>query len=39
MKTADFPLPDTAWEGTRGFWEAAAREQLAIPRCAACGPV
>jgi uncharacterized OB-fold protein len=36
MKTADFPLPDTEWEGTRGFWEAAAREQLAIPRCAAC---
>jgi uncharacterized OB-fold protein len=37
MKTSDFPLPDTSWEGTRGFWEAAAREQLAIPRCAACG--
>ncbi len=36
MKTADFPLPDIEWEGTRGFWEAAAREQLAIPRCAAC---
>jgi len=36
MKAADFPLPDTEWEGTRGFWEAAAREQLAIPRCAAC---
>ena len=36
MKSADFPLPDTDWEGTRGFWEAAAREQLAIPRCAAC---
>jgi uncharacterized OB-fold protein len=36
MKTASFPLPDTAWEGTRGFWEAAAREELAIPRCAAC---
>ena len=31
MKTADFPLPDTEWEGTRGFWEAAAREQLAHP--------
>ena len=37
MKSADFPLPDTEWEGTRGFWEAAAREELAIPRCAACG--
>jgi uncharacterized OB-fold protein len=36
MKPADFPLPDTQWEGTRGFWEAAARSQLAIPRCAAC---
>ena len=36
MKPADFPLPDTEWEGTRGFWEAAAREQLALPRCAAC---
>jgi uncharacterized OB-fold protein len=36
MKPADFPLPDTDWEGTRGFWAAAAREQLAIPRCAAC---
>jgi uncharacterized OB-fold protein len=34
--TADCPLPDTEWEGTRGFWEAAGREQLAIPRCAAC---
>ena len=39
MKAADFPLPDTEWEGTRGFWEAAAREQLAIPRCAAYTPV
>jgi len=36
MKNPDFPLPDTEWEGTRGFWEAAAREVLAIPRCAAC---
>jgi uncharacterized OB-fold protein len=36
MKPADFPLPDTEWPGTRGFWEAAAREQLAIPRCAGC---
>ena len=36
MKAADFPLPDTEWEGTRGFWEAAAREQLAIPRCSGC---
>ena len=22
MKDPDFPLPDTSWEGTRGFWEA-----------------
>jgi len=36
MTSADFPLPDTEWEGTRGFWAAAAREQLAIPRCVAC---
>ena len=35
-KHADFPLPDTSWEPTRGFWEAAARGELAIPRCAAC---
>ena len=37
MKDPNFPLPDTSWEGPRGFWEAASREQLAIPRCAACG--
>jgi hypothetical protein len=36
MKTANFPLPDIEWVGTRGFWEAAAREELAIPCCAAC---
>ena len=29
-------LPDLAWEPTRGFWEAAQREELAIPRCDAC---
>jgi len=32
-----FPLPDVAWEPLRGFWEAAAREELCIPRCEACG--
>jgi uncharacterized OB-fold protein len=32
-----FPLPDTEWEPTRGFYEAAAREELHIPRCEACG--
>jgi uncharacterized OB-fold protein len=31
-----FPLPDTDWEPTRGFWQAAAREELCIPRCSAC---
>ena len=29
-------LPDPYWEPTRGFWEAAKREELAIPRCDAC---
>lgn len=32
----DFPLPDTDFEGTRGFWEAAARDVLSIPRCGGC---
>lgn len=32
-----FPLPDVGWEPLRPFWEAAARSELAIPRCAACG--
>ncbi len=32
-----FPLPDPDFEPTRGFWEAAARGELAVPRCAACG--
>ena len=31
-----FPLPDTEWEPTRGFWEAAQRESLQIPRCEVC---
>jgi hypothetical protein len=30
-------LPDPGFEPTRGFWEAAQREELAIPRCGACG--
>lgn len=33
----DFPLPDTEWEPTRGYWAAAARGELAVPRCGACG--
>jgi uncharacterized OB-fold protein len=35
--TTGFPLPDLAFEPTRGFWEAAQREELRIPRCEACG--
>jgi len=34
---AGFPLPDVDWDGTAGFWAAAARHELAIPRCDACG--
>ena len=34
---AGFPLPELEWEGTRPFWEAAARSELVIPRCQACG--
>lgn len=33
---AAFPLPDLAWEPTRPFWEAAARGEVVIPRCAGC---
>jgi uncharacterized OB-fold protein len=32
-----FPLPELDWEPTRGFWEAAARHELAVPRCRGCG--
>lgn len=32
-----FPLPDVDWEPTRPFWEAAARHELSLPRCGACG--
>lgn len=34
---AGFPLPDVGWEPTRPFWEGAARGELRIPRCDACG--
>ncbi|MCH2171706.1 OB-fold domain-containing protein [Myxococcota bacterium] len=37
MKHPGFPLPDTSWEPTRGFWEGAAASELRIPRCDACG--
>lgn len=29
-------LPDPTWEPTRGFWEAAQRAELSIPRCDEC---
>jgi uncharacterized OB-fold protein len=29
-------LPDTDWDETREFWAAAARGELAVPRCADC---
>ena len=31
-----FPLPELDFETTRPFWEAAARSELVIPRCASC---
>ena len=34
---ADFPLPDVTWEPTREFWAGAARGELRIARCDACG--
>jgi uncharacterized OB-fold protein len=34
---ATFPLPDVAWEPTREFWAGAARGELRITRCDACG--
>jgi uncharacterized OB-fold protein len=30
-------LPDLDFEPTREFWAAAQREELAVPRCDACG--
>jgi uncharacterized OB-fold protein len=33
----DFPLPDVSWEPARPFWAAAARGELMIARCDACG--
>ncbi len=29
-------MPDLSFEPTRGFWDAAARRELAVPRCSAC---
>lgn len=34
---ADFPLPDVDWAPVRPFWEGAARSELRLPRCDACG--
>lgn len=33
---AEFPFPELDFEPARPFWEAAARGELAIPRCRAC---
>src|SRR5262249_48807912 len=33
----DFPLPDVDWPPTREFWAGAARDELVLPRCDACG--
>ena len=33
----EFPLPDTSWEPIREFWAGAARHELRIPTCDACG--
>jgi uncharacterized OB-fold protein len=37
IRRADFPLPDTDDALTAPFYAAAARSELAIPRCASCG--
>ncbi len=33
----DFPLPDLTWAPTAPYWAGAARGELRIPRCDACG--
>ncbi len=37
IKRADFPLPDLTDERTAPFFACAARGELVIPRCEACG--
>ena len=37
IKRADFPLPDVDDEVTAPFFAAAARSELAIPKCNTCG--
>jgi uncharacterized OB-fold protein len=34
--SAAFPLPDPTWAPLAPFWQAAARHELALPRCDAC---
>jgi uncharacterized OB-fold protein len=36
--TASKPLP-VADEGSAGYWDAAARGELALPRCSTCGQI
>jgi len=33
---SEFPLPDVDWPPTQEFWAAAARGELALPRCDTC---
>lgn len=33
----EVPFPDLGFEPLRGFWEGAARSELRLPRCTACG--
>jgi uncharacterized OB-fold protein len=37
VKRSDFPLPDLDDERTAGYFAGAARGELVIPRCDACG--
>jgi uncharacterized OB-fold protein len=37
LKRADFPLPDLSDERTAEYFAGAARGELVIPRCDACG--
>lgn len=37
LSRADFPLPDTEWPPAAELWRAAARGELALPRCLSCG--
>jgi uncharacterized OB-fold protein len=37
LKRADFPLPDLADERTAEYFAGAARSELVLPRCDACG--